>query len=114
MTDSLVPGVRAGGPSIRTFLDLAVMSVASTVEEATSVREWPLGDGAILLTDRGVLVALDRTAHQVWRLDRDGYQLPAIACQVARELDTDLLEAEHVCLHTLERLDLTGCRSRPR
>ena len=110
MADSLVPRLSSCGPSVRTFLDLAVVTVAPATEPEPSVREWALGDGAILLTERGVLVALDHTAYQVWRLDRAGYQMPAIACQLARDLNMDLLEAEHVCLQTLERFQLTGCR----
>src|SRR3954465_3440352 len=110
MTDSLVPGLTTGGPSIRTFLDLAVVAIASTTDRPAEVRQWPLGDGVLLLTDRGVLLALDHSAHEVWRLDREGFRLPAIACHLARELGTDLLDAEHICLQTLERLEATGCR----
>ena len=110
MADSLVPSVSTAGPSIRTFLDLALVTVAGGNEPPRRVKQWPLGDGVLLLTDRGVLVTLDSTAHQVWRLDREGLRLPAIACHVAHELNTDLLEAEHICLQTLDRLEATGCR----
>jgi hypothetical protein len=107
---------RPGGelrPVIKTYFDLA-KSDYQPGESPTIVitAEWPIEDGAILITSAGVLLALDEVAYTTWRLQREGLARAEVVRRIAEEWQVSAEQVEVGCAWILDEFRASDAGSR--